>query len=82
MDKSVVRHWWKILGVLLLLYAFSAGFLVPLKPGVLSVQPYTVISGQSVDLTVKGYNTQFNHPNVSSVDAYLKLDSTHTLNFR
>jgi len=75
----VLRHWWKILGVLILLYAFSAGFLIPLKPGVLSVEPYTISTGQQVDLTVKGYNTQFNDPRIESVDAFLKLDSFHLI---
>jgi len=75
----VLRHWWKILGVLILLYAFSAGFLIPLKPGVLSVEPYTISTGQQVDLTVKGYNTQFNDPRIESVDAFLKLDSVHLI---
>ena len=73
----MLRHWWKILGVLILLYAFSAGFLIPLKPGVLSVEPYIIPTGQQVDLTVKGYNTQFNDPRIESVDAFLKLDSVH-----
>ena len=75
----MVKHWWKILGVIFLLYAFSVGFLVPLKPGVLSVEPYKMTTGQSIDLTVKGYNTQFNDPTVSEVQAYLKLDSVHMI---
>lgn len=79
MVKSVVKHWWKILGVLILLYSFSAGFLVPLKPGVLSVAPYTVKTGQTVDLTITGYNTQFTHPDIEGVDAFLKIDSSHIL---
>ena len=60
-----------------MLYAFSAGFLIPLKPGVLSVEPYIIPTGQQVDLTVKGYNTQFNDPRIESVDAFLNLDSVH-----
>lgn len=79
MVNFVVKHWWKILGVLILLYSFSAGFLVPLKPGVLSVEPYSVKTGQTVALTVTGYNTQFTDSQVQKVQAYLKLDSVHMI---
>ncbi len=53
------RHWWKLLGVLLVLYGIIAGMLVPLKPNLSSVTPRSAVVGEQVTLQVTGYNTQF-----------------------
>ena len=53
------QHWWKVLGVLLVVYGLVAGLLIPLKPNALSVSPRTAELGTTVELTVTGYNTSF-----------------------
>ena len=49
--------WWKYGTIVLLLYVFVFGMLVPLKPGIESVTPGVIKSGRTIDLKVKGYNT-------------------------
>ena len=53
------QHWWKVLGVAILVYALIAGMLVPLKPNVLSVTPNAANLGEAVELQLLGYNTAF-----------------------
>jgi len=50
---------WKWAAVVLLLYVFAAGWLVPLNPGITRVAPDRVTAGDTVELTVEGYNTLF-----------------------
>ena len=53
------QHWWKLLGVLILVYALVAGLLVPLKPNLVSVSPTAAVLGQTQTLDLVGYNTRF-----------------------
>lgn len=53
------RTWWKVLAVLILLYCFTAGLLIPLKPNVAAVTPDVAEVGQVLELDVVGYNTSF-----------------------
>jgi heme exporter protein C len=53
-----MRHWWKFLGIGLLLFASVAGFWVPLAPALVHVSPDRIAPGP-VELTVTGYNTAF-----------------------
>ncbi|MBK8879949.1 MAG: hypothetical protein IPN74_15830 [Haliscomenobacter sp.] len=53
----VYQTWWKALGVVLLVYTFIAGLLIPLKPGISSVHPSNATAGEEVILEIKGYNT-------------------------
>jgi len=57
--EKMKRHYWKILGVLILAYTFVAGLLVPLKPGILEIKPQSIRSGTNVAFQVMGYNTQY-----------------------
>lgn len=72
------NHWWKILGVLILLYTFLVGLLVPLKPGIVNVSPSRASAGKSVTLEVKGYNSHFLEGS-ENIRAWLKLDETRSL---
>lgn len=72
------RHWWKALGVLLLLYTFTAGLLTPLKPGILTAKPQLLRAGTEVTLTVQGYNT-FYAKGEGELRGWLKLDNQHAL---
>ena len=71
--------WWKVLSVLLLLYALIAGLLVPLKPGITYVQPATARTGQAITLQVHGYNSFYTRTVADSVRVWLEYDSTHAL---
>lgn len=53
------KHWWKALGVLILLYTFFMGLLVPLQPGLIGVEPTIIEAGKPVTFEVEGYNTNF-----------------------
>lgn len=65
------NNWWKILGVLLIIYALLFGILTPLKPGLPSVYPFNGKVGEPLELTVQGYNTHFKQAKEQRV--WLKL---------
>jgi heme exporter protein C len=50
---------WKWACMILLLYVFIAGWLVPLNPGIVEVSPSQAKSGQLLSLHVTGYNTTY-----------------------
>jgi len=66
--------WWKLLSVILLLYVLVAGFLVPLKPGIVDLTPFSIQSHEMSTLHIKGYNTHFKEAE-SSLQIWLKIDS-------
>jgi heme exporter protein C len=68
----MMTHWWKILALLLLGYSLVAGMLIPLKPGILSIDQTTADAGSQVRLTVTGYNTSFS--DAESLRVWLKFD--------
>ena len=74
----MLKHWWKALAVLILLYAFTVGMLVPLKPGIVEVNPSRARVGQSISLQVEGYNTQYSK-GAEALRAWLKVDDTHAI---
>lgn len=53
------QQWWKVLSVVILLYALTAGLLVPLKPNVVRVYPAAAELGQTQSIELVGYNTRF-----------------------
>ena len=65
------NNWWKILGIILLLYAFLFGVLTPLKPGLPSVYPINGQAGSTITLNISGYNTHFDETDQQRV--WLKL---------
>lgn len=54
-----MKNWWKILGVLLVLYTLTVGMLIPLKPGIPEVTPANGSTGQMITLDIIGYNTHY-----------------------
>lgn len=74
----MVKHWWKALGVVILLYVFTVGFLVPLKSGIYEASPFAAKVGSELVLKTTGYNTHFKEARIGQ-RAWLKLDSTHVL---
>ena len=73
-----MKNWWKILGVLLLIYSFTVGMLVPLKPGVYSVSPFNLEAGKSSKVDIYGYNTNYSKAE-APIRIWLNIDSSHAL---
>jgi heme exporter protein C len=63
--------WWKLLGAFLILYSLLFGMKIPLKQGITQVSPNSCNTGDSVILTVKGYNTKY--ISNTTLKAWLKL---------
>jgi heme exporter protein C len=78
MDKLIRQNWWKALGVGIMVYVFTVGMLVPLKPGITTVAPGAARTGTDVTLDITGYNTHFLEAE-DSVRFWLKLDNERAL---
>lgn len=63
------KNWWKVLGVIILLYVFTVGLLVPLNSGIMEVDNNRLTTGQQAVVNITGYNTSFTNNNY---DVYLK----------
>ena len=50
---------WKWASIVLLVYVFIAGWLVPLKPGIIRVAPERAIAGENLVLDITGYNSSY-----------------------
>lgn len=74
----MIKHWWKLLGVLILCYVFIAGLLVPLKPGIINVSPRAINTGSRLEIEVTGYNSNYDKAN-DSLRAWLKLDNSKAI---
>jgi heme exporter protein C len=72
------KHWWKVLGVVIVLYSFLMGMLTPLKTGIVEVEPASLRTGQEVTLEVKGYNS-FYTKDKEKLRAWLKMDGEKAL---
>jgi heme exporter protein C len=68
--------WWKYLCIALLLYAATAGMLIPLKPGIQDATPAIARAGQPLTMQITGYNTFFKSGS-ADLTVWLKLDSNH-----
>ncbi|MGI8892300.1 MAG: cytochrome c biogenesis protein [Bacteroidia bacterium] len=55
-----MKHWWKFLCAVLLVYSIVAGLFVPLGPGIADLSPVNVAAGTTATITIYGYNTHFN----------------------
>ena len=64
----MIKHSWKIIGVLLVAYSLLAGLLIPLTTGIRSVTPAQTTTGQPLELTLsRAYNANF----TADADNYL-----------
>ena len=68
------QNWWKYLAVALVLYSVVAGLMRPLNPGILKVNPISIQAGQSYDITIATYNTDFQSGD--DIQSYLKINDT------
>jgi len=71
--------WWKAISVLLVLYVLAVGMLVPLKPGIAYVSPETAKSGDSLRLTLHGYNTYYTRSRAEEIRVWLQFDSAQAV---
>lgn len=69
--------WWKVLGVVMFIYVLIGGLTVPLGPGVTLTSPSNAKSGDTLQLSIVGYNTHFKSAGENL--AWLKLDSAYIL---
>lgn len=53
------QQWWKVLSVVILIYALVAGLLVPLKPNIVTISPRSATAGSQQQFELLGYNTSF-----------------------
>jgi heme exporter protein C len=59
MIQFLRKTWWKYTAALLLVYALIGGLLVPLAPGIISVNQINIPSGTNGQFMIKGYHTHF-----------------------
>jgi heme exporter protein C len=73
--ERLKKNWWNFLGVLIVLYSIIAGMLIPLSPGIDSVSPTSIYSGQKLSLQINGYNSSYLKA-ASSLKVWMKADSS------
>jgi len=61
------KQWWKWLCAGMLIYILLAGMLIPLGPGITSIQPFVFKADSVHNFTIKGYNTHFGTDNNTQV---------------
>ena len=66
--------WWKIAGFILVLYSILAGLIIPLKPGILNINPGLIYKGTISKFKVKCSNTNFDYK-TNDIKCWLKFDS-------
>ena len=72
------NNWWKILGVLLIVYSFIIGMLVPLRTGISDASPASFKAGQDISIQVEGYNS-FYQTAPNALKAWLKMEGDFVL---
>lgn len=63
-----------------MIYVFTAGLLVPLKPGILGIHPSTAITGSSTVFEIETYNSNFLAS--KEKEAWLKIDNDRILKYK
>lgn len=77
--RNAKNIWWKLLSVVLLVYVFLAGLLVPLKSGIERAAPAYARTGQEATVRFYGYNTFFSTPSEEPVRVWLYYDDQYAL---
>ncbi|MEM9884506.1 MAG: cytochrome c biogenesis protein CcsA [Bacteroidota bacterium] len=73
-----MKHSYKIIGVLILIYSFVAGMIVPLSPGISNVMPSSLKTDSEAVIEVVGYNSNY-EKSVEGLRAWLKLSDEKAL---
>ena len=71
--------WWKSLSVVLLVYALSAGLLVPLKSGIQRAEPAYAHTRQEINVRFYGYNTFFAKSTSEPLRVWLYYNESYAL---
>ncbi len=71
--------WWKLLCVILMLYVIVVGFLMPLKPGIVSVNSSNIKSGERTSLVIETYNARLVDLNEKDIRIWLRQDTSYIL---
>lgn len=71
------KHWYKVLAVVLLTYVISAGFLVPLRPGLMKTDTFRVEVGEQISMEIQAYNTWFTR--ADHIRVWLRLSDDFSL---
>ena len=71
---KLLKNWWKFLAILILLYTVIAGLLVPLKPGITSLDKSVFATGDEAEISVEVYNAKYGG---QAPKSYIKLDQSH-----
>jgi len=73
------KNWWKILGVMLIIYSIVAGMLIPLKPGIYTTTPSSANAGETIIVNAEGYNTAYDQVDPKSIRSWLKIGNDFAL---
>lgn len=74
----MIKNSYKLIGVLILIYSFVVGMIVPLTPGIVKISPQRANTGEKLTVQVKGYNTHFQQAG-NSLRAWLKLSEEYAI---
>ena len=69
--------WWKLVTIVIFIYVFSAGLLIPLKPGIEEILPSRGRAGEKLGLQIKAYNTSFTK---GSIEVFIKSRDSYWIN--
>ena len=66
------KNWWKVIGVLLMIYCIIFGFLMPLKPGVSSFESTDLKPNSQGEIVINTYNARLTELNEADIRAWLR----------
>lgn len=73
------KHWWKVLGVVLMIFVLIAGFLMPLKPGITAVSPQNFEAGKEVVFNISTYNAKLADLEAEDIRVWLRNDTSYII---
>jgi heme exporter protein C len=74
-----LNWFWKIFGAILILYSLIWGLYIPLKPGIVSVNPNRSMAGDTIELAYEAYNVDYARRGKNEISAWLLMDSTRII---
>lgn len=75
----LLKNWWKILGVLLLVYVLLAGLIIPLGSGISDVPQPKLYAGKTSAVEVVTYNTTYASELPQDIQARIRINPTQVL---
>jgi heme exporter protein C len=75
-----LKHWWKVLATVLVLYSLIIGMTIPLRNGIVSDKSsMTLKTGQEQTLTVLFYNARYKKEKPEAITARIRIDSAKAI---